>query len=105
MSRLRIALPTALVLLISMAFPPAVLASDGDAPGLLRSGIAAVERMSDVRPDSALAAQAQPTQANNNKKTTIILVTVAAAAIVALILIPYEKSHARGPITFTGPLF
>jgi hypothetical protein len=91
-----------IVLVSVLAFPSAAIAGENDPPGLMRSGIAAVARMSNLRPDSPVAAQPQPSQVNNNKKTTIILVTVAAAAIVALILIPYEKSHAHGGVTITG---
>jgi hypothetical protein len=51
-------------------------AGDG---ALLRSGIAAVERMSDVsRRDSALAAQAQQSHLNHDKKTTIIVIALVA---------------------------
>ena len=97
MYQLRIALPTALVLLISMAFPPAVIASDGDSPGLVRSGIAAVARMPEDPPrNGGTAAFAQQSKLNNNRKTTIIVVSVVAAAAVIL----YEIHVHTGPIHF-----
>ena len=94
----------AFVVLISvLAFPPAAIAGEGDSPGLLRSGIAAVKRMSDVSPDSALAAQAQQSHLNHDKKTIIIVSAVAAVA--AVIWIRYELRHAEGGITLTSPGF
>jgi len=85
MRQLRIALATAFVLLMSMAFPAAVIASDGDSPGLMRSGIAAVARMSDDATRSGgTAALAQQSKRNNNWKTTIIVASVVAVATVIL---------------------
>jgi hypothetical protein len=81
------------VMLISMvAVPSAAIASEGDPPGLLRSGIAAVERMPDVsRRGGALSAQAQQSHLNHDKKTTIIVIAVVAVA--AVIWINYELRH------------
>jgi len=85
MRQLRIALATAFVLLMSMAFPAAVIASDGDSPGLMRSGIAAVARMSDdATRNGGTAALAQQSKRNNNWKTTIIVASVVAVATVIL---------------------
>ena len=70
---------------------------DSDSPGLLRSGIAAVERMSDgSRRDSALAAQAQPSQVNHDKKSTILV--IAAVAVVAIIWLKTDDRFGRGLI-------
>jgi hypothetical protein len=67
---------------------------------LLRSGLAAVERLSSRSNEPVMALRAQQTALNN--RTAIILVVIAVAAVVALVLIPYTESHAHGPITIVS---
>jgi hypothetical protein len=85
--------------LLMFAFPPSGLAADGGsvAPGIMRSGIAAVARLSDTSQNSAVAAQSQQGQLYNDKKTTIIVVSVVAVATV--IWINYQLHHAGGGLT------
>ena len=67
---------------------------------LLRSGLAAVARLSSRSSEPVMALHAQRTALNNRK--TIIIVAIAVAAVVALVLIPYTESHAHGPITIVS---
>jgi hypothetical protein len=92
---LRVVILSALVTLFVLPVPAAGQTS-GDGP-LLRSGLAAVERLSSGSNEPVMALQAQQTALNNRK--TIIIVVIAVVAVVALVLIPYTESntHRKGP--------
>jgi len=99
----RVAVLSALVMLFALPLSASgqelTVQTAVDRP-LLRTGLAAVERLSSRSNEPVMALQAQKTALNN--RTTIIIVVIAVAAVVALVLFPYTESHAHGPITITS---
>lgn len=87
-----------LALLCCLVFPS--LAAGQDVPlqaapngALLRSGIAAVQRLPVVERE-VIAAQMQQTKLQNDRKTTVIVVSVVAAATVIYLM---YRLHHLGP--------
>jgi len=102
---MRFATFTTIFVVCGLMFPSFALAgevvtlvprSDG---ALLRSGLAAVQRLSEDERRVVASAQAQQTKLNNDKKTKIIVITVVAAA--AAIYVIYKLRH-MGPILSGG---
>ena len=99
---LRVAVLSALVMLFALPLSASgqeqlTVQTAGDRP-LLRSGLAAVERLSFSSNAAGMAAQAQQTALNHDRKTTIIVIAVVAVA--AVIYVTYQLHHMGGSIEF-----